>query len=167
MQNLINIQCREDKNLVSARQLHQALEIGRDFTTWFKQVVERFGFLEGKDFSPNLGKSTGGRPNKDFALTPEAALCIAASQNTPKGNTILRGITAYIQQLREAANQKIQEEKELQELTKERSRLYSQIAPIRAEINRISARIKQFHKVHFPQLHLFDESTVQTSLLIN
>ena len=161
MHNLINIQSREDKNLVSARQLHQALEIGRDFSNWFRQTVERFDFLEGKDFSPNLAKSTGGRPSKDFALTPEAALCIAASQNTPKGNAILRGITAYIQQLREAANQKIQEEKELQDLTKERSRLYSQIAPIRAEINRISARIKQFHKVHFPQLQLFESHSSQ------
>ena len=35
---------------VDARALHQSLDVGRDFTTWIKQRVEKYGFEVGVDF---------------------------------------------------------------------------------------------------------------------
>ena len=37
---------------VSARELHAALGMGRDFSTWIKDRVEKYGFVEGRDYSP-------------------------------------------------------------------------------------------------------------------
>ena len=71
----------EMQQLVNARDLHTALDVGRDFPTWIKDRIEKYGFVEGEDyrspnsasgenqglsrFSPILGKTSsffGGRP---------------------------------------------------------------------------------------------------------
>ena len=35
---------------VSARELHQFLEVGRDFSNWIKDRISKYGFIEGEDF---------------------------------------------------------------------------------------------------------------------
>jgi anti-repressor protein len=57
------------KQAVNARDLHAALEVGRDFSTWIKERIEKYGFVEGEDFSPDLRKSTGGRPAVEYFLS--------------------------------------------------------------------------------------------------
>ena len=37
-------------NSVNARELHGALEVGKDFSTWIKGRIEQYGFVEGEDF---------------------------------------------------------------------------------------------------------------------
>ena len=58
--------------LCSARDLHAFLEVGRDFTNWFKTRVIEYGFESGTDFisiSPHQAKTEGGfSPN--LAKTP-------------------------------------------------------------------------------------------------
>lgn len=45
------IRIRDDSERpVSARELHTFLEVRRDFTTWMKQRIEKYGFLENTDF---------------------------------------------------------------------------------------------------------------------
>lgn len=51
-------------HIVSARALHAALGVKRDFTTWIKDRIRRYGFVEGVDYvvvenltSPVLGRS--------------------------------------------------------------------------------------------------------------
>jgi len=51
----------EEVNSVNARELHKLLEVGKDFSTWVKGRIEKFGFIEDLDFSPLLGKSSGGQ----------------------------------------------------------------------------------------------------------
>lgn len=48
MNNLISISYNDalGLNAVSARELHSFLEVGRDFSTWFKERVEQFYFEE-------------------------------------------------------------------------------------------------------------------------
>jgi len=58
----------------SARELHQALGIRKDVTTWARHNIERACLDKGKDFILIRGKSTGGRPSIDFYLTETAAL---------------------------------------------------------------------------------------------
>ncbi|MCT3599410.1 antA/AntB antirepressor family protein, partial [Levilactobacillus brevis] len=56
-----------DSVAVDARGLHDFLEVGKDFSTWFKDMTD-YGFVEGKDFSPLSGKSRGGRPRIEYAM---------------------------------------------------------------------------------------------------
>lgn len=84
MRELIRIQERNGSNVVSARDLYEYLDLGRDFTTWFKKMTG-YGFEEGLDFTPVWGESTGGRPSVDYALTLDCAKEIAMIQRTEKG----------------------------------------------------------------------------------
>lgn len=77
MNELIKIQTNENGQAVSARELHEALQCGQDFTSWFKYQAERIGLQEGFDFSPILVESTGGRPSKDYIIPLDIAKHLA------------------------------------------------------------------------------------------
>ncbi|WP_102981442.1 antA/AntB antirepressor family protein [Chryseobacterium scophthalmum] len=84
MKTLINITQQNGKRAVSARELHQFLEVKTDFKDWMPRMLE-YGFEEGLDFSSFLSESKGGRPAKDYVLTIDTAKEIAMIQRTPKG----------------------------------------------------------------------------------
>ena len=84
MSELIPIQDRDGIQAVMGRDLHKFLEVGRDYTNWFKQMVG-YGFIEGQDFTPDLAKSTGGRPRADHIVSLDMAKEISMIQRTEKG----------------------------------------------------------------------------------
>ena len=85
MEQLIKVQANENgQQVVSARELHEFLEVKTDFTDWCKRMFE-YGFEEGRDFTSYLGESNGGRPSKEFALTIDCAKEISMLQRTDKG----------------------------------------------------------------------------------
>lgn len=84
MTALIPIREHEGRTTVSGRDLHEFLGLGRDYTNWFKSMVE-YGFSEGLDFTPIRAESSGGRPSVDHALTLDMAKELAMIQRTPKG----------------------------------------------------------------------------------
>jgi phage anti-repressor protein len=63
MNEVLNVIEHGGKQAVNARDLHAALEVGRDFSTWIKERVEKYGFVEGDDYEkfdhPDLGNQTG------------------------------------------------------------------------------------------------------------
>lgn len=65
MNDLISINYNSEQPTVLGRDLHEALKIDSNYTTWFKRMCE-YGFDEGKDFIPILEESTGGRPRKSM-----------------------------------------------------------------------------------------------------
>lgn len=69
---------------VMGRDLHEFLEVRRDYTSWFKQMTD-YGFSAGQDFTPNLVKSTGGRPRADHIITLDMAKEISMIQRTERG----------------------------------------------------------------------------------
>lgn len=79
----------EGKKVVVGRELHEKLKIGKDYSTWFKDMCE-YGFFDGKDFSPISGKTSeqGGRPRIEHILTLDMAKHIAMIQRTPEGKLI-------------------------------------------------------------------------------
>lgn len=81
---LVNIRYDNDKITVSARELHGFLEVGSEFSHWFKRMCE-YGFTEGQDFSSFLTESTGGRPAQDAQLTIDMAKEICMLQRNEKG----------------------------------------------------------------------------------
>lgn len=77
------------EKVVIGRELHERLKIGKDYSTWFKDMCG-YGFAEGKEFSPFSGETSeqGGRPRIEHILTLDMAKHIAMIQRTPQGKEI-------------------------------------------------------------------------------
>lgn len=78
--------------LCNARDLHAVLESGQDFSDWIKNRIEKYGFIEGEDFSINFGKTSrrGGRPATDYHLTLDMAKELAMVENNERGRQVRR-----------------------------------------------------------------------------
>jgi len=119
MKELINVVENNGKQAVDARELHMALEVGRDFSTWIKDRIDKYGFEAGEDyfklegFLPDLAKTSddkevftesgenlGGRPKIDYLLSINMAKEIALVEN----NEIGRKIRRYLIKVEEAWN---------------------------------------------------------------
>lgn len=93
MQEIIKINLNEENEpTVSARRLHEALEIKKRFSAWFEQNIK--GFVEGYDFTgvPGGTPVKGGNGNTqyldDYALTLDAAKHLAMMSKTDKGKEV-------------------------------------------------------------------------------
>jgi anti-repressor protein len=84
MNELIKITYHNDQPAVSARELHEFLEVGTHFKDWFPRMCE-YGFKEGEDFCSFLSESTGGRPAQDAVLSIDMAKEICMIQRNEKG----------------------------------------------------------------------------------
>ena len=85
MTELIKITTNDDgKQLVSARELHEGLEVGKKFTDWIKNRINKYGFEENEDYtivnlaSQNGEASWGGNNRVDYIITTDMAkeLCM-------------------------------------------------------------------------------------------
>ena len=97
MNNIINIDT--ETQTISARELHEKLNIESNFTTWFKRMCE-YGFFEGTDFFPKMEESTGGRPAIYYSISVDMAKQICMIQRTPEG----KAVRQYLLDLEKAWN---------------------------------------------------------------
>ena len=84
MNELIKITYNNDRPAVSARDLHNFLEVKTAYKDWFPRMCE-YGFTEGEDFCSFLSESTGGRPAQDAVLTIDMAKELCMIQRNEKG----------------------------------------------------------------------------------
>ena len=89
MNDLIKVDYSGGKPAVSARELHEFLEVGADYRHWFPRMCE-YGFSEGEDFRTFLTESTGGRRGQDAAITIDMAKEICMLQRNEKGKIARR-----------------------------------------------------------------------------
>lgn len=82
MNEIINID--SDNMRISARDLHERLNIKTRFDQWFKRMCE-YGFEEGTDFWSKMTESTGGRPSTEYDVSMDMAKQICMIQRTPEG----------------------------------------------------------------------------------
>lgn len=109
-----------ETNIVSAKALHKALGVGKDFSTWITDRITDYGFAIGSDYiiqkanSPKLGKSpnskacspiTVGRPGKDYLLSISTAKEIAMLERNEQGRAVRR----YFIQCEEALSRSVPE----------------------------------------------------------
>lgn len=89
MEEIIKInQNDQGEAQVSARDLHQALNVKARFNDWITRMIE-YGFAEGVDFYSFLSKtSNGGRPSIEYNLTISTAKEIAMLQRNEKGKQV-------------------------------------------------------------------------------
>ena len=109
----------EGKKLVSGRELHEALNLGRDFTTWIKKMIS-YGFQENIDFTtiwsnPQLGVADfNGNVNSmkakgyyiDYILTLDMAKHISMIQRSEIGMKIRNYFIECEKELHQPINQK-------------------------------------------------------------
>ena len=99
---LINVINQDGELLVSARDLHEGLEIKTPFTQWFDRMCE-YGFDEDIDyfsFSQKSEKPSGGRPSKEYALKLDMAKEICMLQRNDMGKLFRRYFIECEKQLR-------------------------------------------------------------------
>ena len=89
MNDLLKVNYDTDQPTVSARELHEKLNIGTKFTTWFERMKD-YGFSEGNEFFPKLGETSeqGGRPQTDFQISVDMAKQMCMIQRSPEGKMI-------------------------------------------------------------------------------
>jgi len=75
---------RNGKDLVDARELHEALKSKQQFSDWIKEKVANSpDFIENKDYGifTNIGEKRRGRPRKDYAYTLTLAKKVSMMEN--------------------------------------------------------------------------------------
>lgn len=92
--------------LIDARQLHEQLQVFSKFTIWIDRRIQEFGFEEGVDFFPKMGKSKdgkyqGGRNRIDYDLTLDMAKELAMLERNEIGQRIRRYFIAVEKEARE------------------------------------------------------------------
>ncbi|PHM24549.1 antA/AntB antirepressor family protein [Xenorhabdus budapestensis] len=90
---------------ISAKKLYEYLKVRRDFTTWLKDRIKKYGFVENSDyivleglntpkqgsvnntqFSPKQGKtSKGGRPGSDYIISLNMAKELSMVERNEQG----------------------------------------------------------------------------------
>ena len=93
MTELIKITTNDDgKQLVSARELHEGLEVGKKFTDWIKNRINKYGFEENEDYtiinevSQNReGSRLVNREQTDYIITTDMAKELCMVENNEQG----------------------------------------------------------------------------------
>jgi len=78
----------EEINSVDARELHEFLEVGKDFSNWIKDRINRYDFVQNQDFIVFAGngvKPSGGRSRIEYALTIDMAKELSMVERNEKG----------------------------------------------------------------------------------
>lgn len=84
MNELLKINYNSERPTVSARELHEFLEVKSRYNDWFKNMSQ-FGFLENVDYSTLTKNLVNGGRRSDHQLTIEMAKEICMLQRNEKG----------------------------------------------------------------------------------
>lgn len=103
MKDLIQIQKTDGLDTVNARDLHQFLEVGKDFSSWIKSRIEKYDFIEGEDYLlTKIGEQlpSGTKYKIEYEITFDMAKELAMVENNSKGKQVRRW---FIQKQKELA----------------------------------------------------------------
>jgi phage anti-repressor protein len=82
---------------VNARGLHEYLQVGRDFSNWIKDRIEKFQLIKGKDyevFAKSGENPLGGRPSNEYWLTITTARWLSADVHSERGRRVIKYLVA-------------------------------------------------------------------------
>lgn len=79
---------------VSGRYLHSFLQSKQDFSTWIKNRIKQYGFIENQDYEilapQNYGASWGGSNKVEYALSIDMAKELSMVERTERGRQARR-----------------------------------------------------------------------------
>ena len=95
MNDVIKIEEKNGIPTVNARDLHVYLEVGRDFSSWIKQRIEKYAFAEGVDFTKALTGSgeliqSGITRSIEYFLSIDMAKELCMVENNDQGQLARR-----------------------------------------------------------------------------
>ncbi len=76
-------------NSVNARDLHEFLNSGQDYSEWIKNRINKYSFTENQDYIIEL-VYTKGRPRKEYYITLDMAKELCMVENNEKGRQARR-----------------------------------------------------------------------------
>lgn len=89
MEQIVKIEEKDGKLLVSARELHLFLESKQDFSTWIKARIDKYDLIEDVDYvtAPQIyGTVNGGTSTRtEYGLTVSCAKELSMVENNDKG----------------------------------------------------------------------------------
>lgn len=85
MNELIKIEQKNGIETVNAKDLHEFLDCKRDFSTWIKDRIDKYNFIENMDFSTIRGESKGGRPSIEYHISIDMAKELSMVENNERG----------------------------------------------------------------------------------
>ena len=89
MNELIKIEVKDGQQLASGRELHKFLEVGTRYNDWINRIIEKYNFIENKDFIAITQKRVTAQGNEtefdDHLMTIATAKEISMVSNTEKG----------------------------------------------------------------------------------
>lgn len=120
------------ENHCSARQLHEALGVGRDFSNWFRDRVKQYGFELDEDYlsshvvdnisySPNLANrnnSHKGKSKIDYKITLDMAKELAMIENNEVGRRVRRYFIEAEKKVRELLVEQANQVQPIEQVTK-------------------------------------------------
>lgn len=100
----------ETQQTVNARELHSFLEVGKDFSTWIKDRIEKYGFVEDVDYvkidSPKMGNQKGGdRRSIEYYISLSMGKEIGMVERTEKGREVRHYFIECEKRLKETRQQ--------------------------------------------------------------
>ena len=173
---IITIYENENKErLINARELHQILNIGKDFTTWIKGRINKYGFLENRDYILTFTR-IGERKNvikHEYYLTMDMGKEISMIEN----NEIGRKIRLYFIEVEKRYRQIIENPKNifdfmrlaLNQIEENENRINNVEKDIEQIKNKIDVKIKKEYCLASDiaeQLKLYSENKLPHSNLI-
>lgn len=96
--------------LCDARELHSFLGVRKDFSSWIRERIADYGFIENEDFVllTKIGEQRtgrGGHNRKDYHLTLDTAKELAMVERNDKGRQIRRYFIECEKQLRQKSSE--------------------------------------------------------------
>lgn len=85
MNELIKIHISEDRQLVDARELHEFLNVSSRFNDWITGRINKYGFIEGQDFTAFTENIVNGGRKIEYAITLDMAKELSMVENNEKG----------------------------------------------------------------------------------
>ena len=103
----------ELQQTVNARELHAFLESKQDFSTWIKNRIEKYGFVENQDFiklHKKMELSKTGQMGIDYHITLDMAKEIAMIENNEKGRDVRQYFITCEKQAKQASTASLSEQ---------------------------------------------------------
>ena len=73
--------------LCNARELHTFLDIGKDYSTWIKDRINEYGFIQDEDYFI-ITERTNGRPRKEYHITLDMGKELGMVERNERGRQI-------------------------------------------------------------------------------
>ena len=119
MKELIKIQTNEvGENCVSARELHEGLEIKSRFNDWIINRIKKYGFEENTDYTKILVQCKRGQNEYDYIITVDMGKELCMVENNELGRQFRRYFIESEKKLKEITKEVKHYEKKVYEYTK-------------------------------------------------